>query len=412
MMEAARCLLCEDAPCFHGCPAGVNPKRFIRKIRFGNLGGAVRELKRANVLAASCAYICPCQNTCAAKCTSEKLDRPIDISMLQRFVCDWERQHGMIEPLAGNRTGKKVAIIGAGPAGLSCAANLSAIGHEAHIFETSGAAGGLLRSVVPAFRLPPEVLDFEIEFIKKLGVIFNFNSKIENPSQLLASGFNAVFMATGCAKPKGTTIISTEKQNVVSAMSFLKSAKEGSLKIQTGCRVIVIGGGDTAIDSAMVAARAGGRTAMLYRRGRADMPAYRPDIALAEETGVELIFNTIPRSVAGGESAQSLRCVRVKWLSAGRGSKDYAVEGSEFAVPCDLAIIAAGQEPESLFDLRTAPNGCVAVDHGFMTSAGGVFAGGDIVSGPATAVAAVGAGKLAAGFIDKFLIKKCSQNQT
>lgn len=414
MNEAARCLLCDDAPCFCGCPAGVSPKRFIRKIRFGNIKGAVRELKRANVLAGSCSYICPCQNTCMGKCTSEKLDSPINIIGLQKFVCEWERENGMIEPEPGTGTGSKVAVIGSGPSGLACAAELAVKGHKSVVFESSSELGGMLRQVIPAFRLPNEMLDFEIEFIKKLGVQFETGKEISDPKTLLGDDFKAVYIATGVGTSKKTGLIGEEKKNVYQALDFLAEQKKVAAELALlnsakqalplqGKRVVVVGGGDTAIDSARVSAKLGASVVMAYRRTRKDMPAYRPDISEAEEEGVELMFRTLPRSVLGGDVVQGLRAVKIRWEKSGRASDGYSVEGTEFTIPCDILILAVGQKLKSIFGLRESPHGYIAVDKNMMTSTPGIFAGGDIVSGPATAVAAVGAGKIAAGFINEFL---------
>ena len=400
MGEACRCLLCDDPPCHAGCPAGVNPKRFIRKVRFGNLAGAVRELKRSNILAASCSYICPCLETCGGRCTSEKLDRPIDIIGLQRFVCEWERKNGMIEPVRGAGNGARVAIVGAGPAGLACAAELAVMRHVPVIFDKDNGAGGMLRGVIPNFRLPLQVVDFEIEFIKKLGVSFEFGKTVEELSQLFNDGFKAVFVATGLSRSKGAGLIGEDKKGVCQALEFLRDAKT---TVAGARRVVVIGGGDTALDAARSLARAGASVVVAYRRTRRDMPAYRPDIAEAEKEGVEFLFRTLPRAIIGTDAAQGVRVTRIRWNEGGRLSAGYSVEGSEFTIPCDAVILAIGQESAGVFGLRPSPAGYIAVDKNMMTSQAGVFAGGDIVTGPLTAVAAVGAGKQAAGFINKFL---------
>jgi len=396
--EAYRCLMCEDAPCWHSCPAAVNPRKFVRKIRFDSLAEAARELRRANVLAGCCSYICPCGRTCVGNCTSEKLSRPIDIIGLQKFVCEWEISSGMIEPKKTDGGKGKVAIVGSGPAGLACAAELAVFGCQPVVFDSAPNAGGMLRSVIPEFRLPTRVLDFEIEFIKKLGVEFVMKTKIDDLSKLFDEGFKVVFVSTGACESKRTGIIGEDKKGVCEALEFLKGAKLnldncGSLN---GKRVVVVGGGDTAVDSARTAARAGALVTLLYRRTRLDMPAYRPDIEEAEKEGVEFVFRTMPRSIIGSEGVVGVKAAKIRWKGKGRQAEGYDVEGTEFTLPCDIVIMAAGQVSAGDFGLRTAPNGYIAVDKNMMTSGKGIFAGGDIVSGPSTAVAAVGSGKLAA----------------
>jgi NADPH-dependent glutamate synthase beta subunit-like oxidoreductase len=395
--------MCNDAPCFSGCPAGVNPRKFIRKIRFGNLAGAVRLIRTANILAGSCSYICPCLSTCSGKCTSDKLDRPIDIIGLQRYVCEWERTNGMVKPLPGTKTGKRVAVIGSGPAGLACAAELAVRGHVPVVFDEAGEAGGMLRQAIPDFRLPREMLDFEIDIIRALGVEFQLGVKVDDANKLLSDGFSAVFIGTGVGLAKKAGLTGEDKPGVFQALDFLRAAKKGAVELPADKRAVVIGGGDTAIDAARVLKRAGCRVMMVYRRTRADMPAYRPDIAIAEQEGIEIIFNTVVRSITGTDGVQGVRCVRVRWSEAGRVSTGYSVEGNEFPIPCGIVVQATGQEPGTLFDLRTSPKNYIAVDHKMMTSTPGIFAGGDIVSGPATAVEAVAQGKLAAGFVDEYL---------
>lgn len=403
-LEAMRCLMCADAPCACDCPSGVDARSFIRKIRFDNLDGAVRLLKKSNVLAASCSRICPTDELCCKSCTAKELSRPIDIAALQRFVMDWERGVGMIEPARPKRDGKKVAVVGSGPAGLGCAAELAVRGHVVTVFERDSEAGGMLKNYIPSFRLPPEVVDFEIEFIKKLGVEFVLNQIIDSPVKLLKEGFAAVFIAAGLHRLKAPEIIDAGAIGVYPAFSFLKDAKYGRMP-SLGKRVVVIGGGDTALDCARVAKREGVECFLLYRRTQKEMPACRNEIDHAWSEGIEFYFRTIVRAITGGDHVKGVRCVRIRWHEKMQGlNQGYDVEGAEFQIACDSVILASGQEPEFAFGLRTTPNGLLAVNkETMMTSEKGVFAGGDMVFGGGTVARAVGQGRQAALKIDEYL---------
>lgn len=403
-MEAGRCLMCADAPCSCNCPAGVDARAFIRKIRFDNLDGAVRMLKGANVLAASCARICPTGTSCAKECSSKELLRPIDIAGLQHFVMDYERGIGMIEPERVPLEKPPVAVVGSGPAGLGCAAELATRGHPITVFEDSDAPGGVLRQYIPSFRLPTGVVDFEIEFIRKLGVEFECNQKVENPRKLLSNGFKAVFIATGLHRSKAGDMLRADLPGVYQALDFLRMAKRGELP-DPGKRVLVVGGGDTAIDAARVAKRAGCESFIVYRRTQKEMPAYANEIEDAWHEGVEFYFRVLPRAVVGDDRAKGLRCVRIKWHPAALPGmkRGYEVEGQEFVINCDTIVNAIGQESESTFGLRTLPNGLLAVEKDeFETSEPGIFAGGDCIAA-GTAADAVGMGKKAAIKISEYL---------
>ncbi|MFA4874403.1 MAG: FAD-dependent oxidoreductase, partial [bacterium] len=396
--------MCADAPCVCDCPAGVDARAFIRKVRFDNLDGAVRMLRRYNVLAGSCAYICPTGVLCGKECSAESLSRPIDIQGLQRFVMEYERRVGMIEPLASKRTGKRIAVVGAGPAGLGCAAELAGRDHSVTVFEREAAAGGMLGLCIPSFRLPLEVLDFEIEFIRKLGVEFAFNTSVDDPKRLLAEGFDAVFVATGLDKPRESGFVGADIPGVYQALDFLRAAKRGEIQ-DLGKRAVVIGGGDTALDAARTARSLGVECLVLYRRTQREMPAYPEEIDAAWDEGVEFYFRTVVHAVHGPDRTTGARCVRVRWREKVPGLPHaFDVEGTEFTIACDSVIIATGHDPASTFGLRTTPGGMLAVDRAtFATSVPGVFAGGDIAFGGGTAARAVGHGRLAALAIEGYL---------
>jgi len=407
-MEAERCLMCDDAPCTCNCPSGVDARGFIRKIRFDNLDGAIKLLRRANVLAASCARICPTGRTCAKECTSKGLLDAIDIAGLQRFVMDYEMERGMINPSHPNLNGISVAVIGSGPAGLGCAAELALLGHPVTVFEKLSLPGGVLRHHIPSFRLASDVVDFEVEFIKKLGVKFECNSYIDDYKKLFDDGFGAIFIATGLIKSKDSLIDGSNKKGVYGAMDFLYSIKQNNLD-DLGDDIAVIGGGDTAMDVARVAVRKGKCATVIYRRSRSDMPAYDEDIDDAWKEGAEFRFLTVPLEIIGGENVEGIRCTRIKWKIPKGGSSrpfEFDAVGDEFVIPCDTVVFAMGQIPDLTFSLKVSKRGFIDVgSNGFSTSETGVFAGGDITYA-GTAVQAVGMGKAAAGIIDGYLTKK------
>ena len=405
--EARRCLMCADAPCACNCPAGVDARLFIRKIRFDNLAGAVRSLRRCNVMAGSCARICPTGTLCGKGCLAAGLSRPIDIGGLQRFVMDWERENGMIDPAVPVRDGAKVAVVGSGPAGLGAAAELAVRGHLVTVFERDDQLGGMLNQCIPAWRLPGDVVDFEIEFIRKLGVEFLLGQTMDENKEFFARGYEAVFLATGLTKQRGGEIIGAKTPGVFQALDVLRAVKRGG-EINFGRRAVVIGGGDTALDAARTARRSGADCVLLYRRTQREMPAYPNEVDEAWNEGVEFYFRVIPRAVIGNDAVKGVRCVRIRWHKPMPGmAMAYDVEGSEFVIACDSVIVATGQGPESTFGLRTTPNGLVAVDKdSMMTSHPGVFAGGDLVFGGGTAARAVGMGRLAAAKIDEYLKSK------
>jgi len=393
--------MCDDAPCHKGCPASVNPRMFIRKIRFGDMAGAVRLLRNVNILSASCAYICPCQSTCCGECTSEKLDSSIDIAGLQRYVMAWEKENGFVDIKTPTSNGKKVAVVGSGPAGLSCAANLASKGYSVEVFEKDSSFGGQLRLSIPAFRLPPEVLDFEIEFIKNLGVKFRNNSEIKDLNNL-KNEFDAVFVATGLMGSRNLGIEGDTKDGVYQALDFLIRSKKGE-KFNLGKRVLVVGGGDTAIDSARVAKKMGADVLMLYRRTQKDMPAYRPDIDLAFSEGVEFWFRVVPVELKGEGKVEGIRLKRVKWKGEGRKAKEFEQEGPDFEIKADTVINAVGQTMDNDYGLDKNDWGGIQFDQKTAMAKEGIFVGGDFAYGAGTAVAAIGTGTKVAEEINKFV---------
>lgn len=396
--------MCSDAPCDCDCPAGVDARAFIRKIRFENLEGAVRLLRRGNVLAASCAWICPSGALCSKGCLAAGLSRPIDIAGLQLFVMEWERAKGMIEPRSPKRDGFPVAVVGSGPAGLGAAAELALRGHLVTLFESSDLFGGVLRQHIPSWRLPDDVVDFDLDFIRRLGVEFVTGKEIADPKMLLAEGYRAVFLGTGLDRPQEGDILNAKLPGVFQALDLLRRTRLGEA-LELGGRAVVIGGGDSALDAARTIRRQGKECIILYRRTKREMPAYGPDAAAAWEEGIEFFFRVIVRAVVGEGRVQGVRCVRIRWNDPIPGERrGWRVEGAEFVIPCESVVLAMGQMPASTFGLRTTPKGFVAVDHTtMMTSEPGVFAGGDLAFGGGTAARAVGQGREAAERMDAYV---------
>ncbi|MBI5486267.1 MAG: NAD-dependent dihydropyrimidine dehydrogenase subunit PreA [Deltaproteobacteria bacterium] len=409
--EALRCLGCHDAPCRCGCPAGVDPRAFIRKIRFGNLTGAARLLRAGNFFYGISGYVCPSGRTCVSKCTSDKLDRPIDIQGLQRYVAEWER--GLAEagqfPLrvvkpAVRWAKRPVAVVGAGPAGLSCAAELALQGRRVVVFDAAPKAGGMMRRVIPWFRLPAEMVDYEIGILESLGVELRMGREVKDPHELRGEGFAAVFVATGTWSTRKLGIPNEHLPGVISPLELLEQARAtGSPAI--GSRVVVIGGGDVALDAARTAARLGARATVVYRRGRSAMPAYGQEVEEGLADGVEFLFHCVPDAILGTDHVTGIRLRRVKWESGERTALKFEARGAPLELEADTIVPAVGLVPgeRGRLGLGGGEGGWLATDGAGRTSMPWVFAGGDVVSGPSTVVAAVGAGRKAAQAIGGFL---------
>ncbi|MFH1143135.1 MAG: NAD-dependent dihydropyrimidine dehydrogenase subunit PreA [Candidatus Eisenbacteria bacterium] len=404
LAEAERCLLCEDPPCGAGCPAGIDPRTFIRKIRFGDLAGAARHLRDRNILAGSCAELCPVPMLCVGRCLHEKLDRPIDIAGLQRFVCLWERLRGGLTIDRPCGSGPAVAVVGAGPAGLSCAAELARRGFAVTLFERERAAGGVLRAAIPSYRLPPEVLDYEIELVAGLGVTFRLGVEVKSAAELLRQ-HAAVYVATGAGESMPLRIAGESSRHVISALRYLRDARRGQAA-QLGNRVTIIGGGNTAVDAARWVRRTGREATILYRRGPAEMPAYRDEVEAALREGVEMLLRVTPVEfiTSGPEELAGVRLQRVRWHGRGRDAVECEAEGGPFDFPCDDVLVAAGLRPGAPLGLETDRQGVLVHDPDtWMTSTPGIFAGGDAATGPRTAVEAVHTGRAAAAAIEAHL---------
>jgi len=398
--EAARCLLCHDAPCSAGCPAGTDPGSFIRAIRFRNPKGAAEIIRENNVMGGTCARVCPYDKLCEEACSRTELDRPIEIGKLQRYAVEQEKAFGMktLKCPRGPKKGK-VACIGAGPASLACAAELAKEGCAVTIFEREQKAGGVLTYGITPSRLPQKVVDWDIASVKGLGVKFVFGKKVKAADLIAKEGFDAVFVGIGLWKSAGVGVPGENLKNILSAVDFLKKARtEGGFKAMKGKKVIVIGGGDVAMDCAVTAKLSGAADVNIwYRRTVAEAPANMAEIEYALSLGITIAQNFAPKEFKG---ASKVEFAEFK----GRDGK------SEAKVACDYVVLGIGQQAEDVTavaeGVEVANKGCIAAKKGGKTAVNGVFAAGDIVNGGKTVVEAVADGKECADAILAYLKRK------
>jgi len=399
MEEAARCLLCVDAPCSEGCPANTDPGKFIRSIRFRNPKGAAETIRENNPLGGVCAYVCPFGRLCEKACSRSGIDKPIKIGKLQRYAIEQEEAFGMSCGKPEADTGFKVACVGSGPASIGCAAELAMSGVQVTVFEREDKPGGVLAYGITPARLPQAVVDHDIDMVRSMGVKFECGSAVGDSLSvdgLFDQGFDAVFVGAGLWKAKAPDIPGLDLKNVYTAVEFLRSARmSGGFKAAEGKNVVVIGGGDVAMDCAATAKLSGAANVMIwYRRTIGEAPATMDEIKYVTELGVGLCQNFAPASVeeAGGG------------LVAHFKGRDGA---SEASAACDIVVFAIGQGPEDM----TGPFGVGTDDKGFIkagpqTDRQGVFAAGDAVYGGKTVVEAVAKGKEAGQAILEYLNKK------
>jgi glutamate synthase (NADPH/NADH) small chain len=428
LQEASRCIQCKNAGCTEGCPVGVDIPQFIAAVREGNMPEAVRILKRKNSLPGICGRVCPQETQCEQFCNLAKKDASIAIGRLERYVADWDHSQGLsnephnpsIEP-----SGKRVAIVGAGPAGLTAAADLVKLGHEVTIFEALHVAGGVLMYGIPEFRLPKEIVQAEVEYVKSLGVEIRLDSvvgKIATVDELLEEGYDAVFLGTGAGLPMFLDVPGENLNGIYSANEFLTRINlmkaylfpEYDTPIHAGKRVAVIGGGNVAMDSARCALRLGAKKVyIVYRRSRVEMPARGEEVENAEEEGI--IFKLLTNPVAffgdGRGCVAAMGCVQMELGEPDTSGRRRPIPktGSEFIMEVDTAVIALGTTPNPLVatttrGLETTRRGTVVADEETgKTLKDRVWAGGDIVTGAATVISAMGAGKRAAASMDAYL---------
>ncbi len=411
LVEAHRCLYCYDAPCTHACPTHIDIPKFIKKIASGNLVGSARTILEANLMGATCARVCPVEELCEGACVLGAEHRPIAIGRLQRYATDYVYERGMDVFKPGLPTGKKVAVIGAGPAGLTCAGELAKLGHSVTVFEKRELAGGLSTYGIIGLREPVEVALAEVEMVRRLGVEIKTQMELgRNLSwEELRTQFDAVFLSIGLGAVP-TLGIPGEEQ-VVDGLEFIEAAKLNPHQLRVGTQVAVIGAGNTAMDCATIAKRMGAeRVTVVYRRSEKEMTAYPHEYSFVKNEGVEFRFLTQPVEVLSeGGQVVGLRCVRMELGEPDASGRPAPrpVAGSEFVLPCDQVVKAIGQEKPALaqvLGLQTE-KGYIKVNDNFETSLPNVYAGGDCVRarGAASTVMAVQDGKMAAFAIHRRL---------
>ncbi|HBV89066.1 MAG TPA: glutamate synthase (NADPH), homotetrameric [Desulfosporosinus sp.] len=423
--EAKRCLQCKNPKCIAGCPVSVLIPDFIKKIAEGDFQEAGNVLKIKNSLPAVCGRVCPQENQCESKCILGIKGESVAIGRLERFAADYGMKAGKSEFEKPEPSGKRVAIIGAGPAGLACAGDLAKAGHAVTVFEALHVAGGVLMYGIPQFRLPKEIVQTEIDNLKEMGVEILTNQvvgKITSVDELLENGYDAAFIGTGAGLPYFMDIPGENLNGVYSANEFLTRTNlmkgykfpDYATPVKVGKNVAVLGAGNVAMDSARTALRLGAENVyIIYRRSRDEMPARKEELEHAEEEGIQFRLLTNPVAIEGDERGwvKSLTCLRYELGepdASGRRSP-IAIKGSEFEIPMDTVVVAIGQGPNPLVTTSTPGlelnkrGNIVADPETLMTSKPGVFAGGDIVTGAATVILAMGAGKKAAAGIDNYL---------
>lgn len=418
--EASRCLQCKNPKCVTGCPVNVDIPKFIGYIKEGKYYMAIKSIKRTNNLPGICGRVCPQENQCEKMCVMGIKNEPINIGKLERFAADLKEEQKLPEIIP---TKKKIAIIGSGPSGLTCAADLALMGHKVTIFEALHDTGGVLRYGIPEFRLPKRIVDDEVSYISKLGVEIKKNEIIGRIYTLdeLRKKFDAVFIGVGAGLPKFLGIPGENLNYVYSANEFLtrinlmKAYKfpDYATPIKKGKKVVVVGGGNVAMDSARSARRLGADVTIVYRRSLEEMPARIEEIHHAQEEGIHFMMLTNPVRILGTEKVEGIECVQMRLGEPDESGrrKPVPIEDSEFITECDIAIIAIGQGPNPLLTRTVSighnEKGYFLVDENMMTSIPGVFAGGDITGGEegsgATVINAMGAGKKAAAAINKWV---------
>ena len=413
LAEASRCLYCYNAPCSEACPAGIGVPDFIRKISTGNMKGATRVILQANILGATCARVCPVDKLCEGACVLGKVERPVAIGRLQRFVTDWAAEKKVSVVQRGQPVGKQVAVVGAGPAGLACATELLKMGYSVTIFEAREKGGGLDTYGIVPFRLPTELSLAEVSVVEGLGAEIRTETAVgrDVPVEALLENYDAVFVGVGLGKGQPLGIRGEELAGVYDALDLLEAVKCGQVdRFALGTTVAVIGGGNTAIDAATTAKRLGAEEVMvLYRRSEQEMPAYRAELDFARLEGVHLHWLTAPTSILGETRVEGLECVKMRLGEPDESGRrrPLPIPGSEYRIKADTVIKAVGQVPVAgIADLLgvKSENGLITVDpETGSTSNGRIFAGGDCVTGGGEVVYAVQAGKRAAKGIDKLL---------
>ena len=424
LLESSRCLNCRNPRCVEHCPVGIRIPEFIAQVKAGAFAEAARVIARDSSLPAVCGRVCPQETQCEGSCILGVKGEPVAIGKLERFVADWSRANGGVAVEKAPANGKKVAVVGSGPSGLACASDLAKLGYDVTIFEVLHKAGGVLQYGIPEFRLPKErVVEPEVASVKALGVKIETNvvvGRTVTVDDLLdREGFSAVFVGSGAGLPRFMGIPGESLNGVFSANEFLTRSNlmkaydpESDTPIFVGRRVAVVGGGNVAMDAARTALRLGSEVSIVYRRTEKELPARAEEVHHAIEEGIDFQMLTNPVEILGDEKGwvRALRCIRMELGepdASGRRSP-IPVSGSEFEIPADAVIMALGTSPNPLIasttkGLETERHGCIVADEAGATTRPGVFAGGDAVTGAATVILAMGAGRRAAKAIDEYL---------
>jgi len=427
--EASRCLQCKKPKCVEGCPVGVKIPEFVKLIAEGDFIGAAKKLKEDNSLPAVCGRVCPQESQCESLCVLGKKDDPVAVGRLERFAADYERAQGTVElPQIPPPTGKKIAVVGSGPAGLTLAGDLIKFGHQVTIFEALHKPGGVLVYGIPEFRLPKAIVDAEVDYLKRLGVEIRYNhviGMILTVDELFEMGYEAVFLGVGAGLPVFMNIPGENLCGVYSANEYLTRSNlmkaylfpEYDTPIALGKNVAVIGGGNVAMDSARTALRLGADNVhIVYRRSKTELPARAEEVHHAEEEGVQIKFLTAPIRYLGNDDGWvvGMECIEMELGEpddSGR-RRPLPIEGSNFTLDVDLAVVAIGTGANPIIT-GTVPNlelnkwGYIVADEATgKTTREGVYAGGDIVTGAATVILAMGAGRNASQAIHQYLMNK------
>ena len=423
-LEASRCLNCKNPRCVGACPVSVKIPTFVSLVAEGKFADAASVIAEDSSLPAICGRVCPQETQCEGSCILGIKGEPVAIGKLERFVADWSRENGGVKPVVAPANGHKVAVIGSGPAGLACASDLAKLGYDVTIFEALHRAGGVLEYGIPEFRLPKDkVVAAEIAAVKALGVKIETNviagRTVTIDSLLDEEGFAAVFVGSGAGLPRFMNIPGEHYNGVFSANEFLtrnnlmKAYRDDyDTPIRAGKKVVVVGGGNVAMDAARTALRLGAETTIVYRRTENELPARKEEVHHAKEEGIQFAMLTNPVEVIGDENGwvKAVKCIRMELGEPDESGRRSPVEvpGSEFEIETDTVIMSLGTSPNPLIaktttGLETTRRGCLVADEDGATTRKGVFAGGDAVTGAATVILAMGAGRKAAAAIHKYI---------
>ena len=426
-LEASRCLNCKNPRCVSACPVNINIPAFIQQVAEGDYAAAAAIISEDSSLPSICGRVCPQENQCEGSCILGIKGEAVAIGKLERFVGDWALENDCKGDVNVPSNGKKVAVIGSGPAGLACASDLAKLGYDVTVFEALHKLGGVLVYGIPEFRLPKDkIVAREIDNLRKLGVKFETDvivgRTITIDSLMNEEGFEAVFIGSGAGLPRFMGIEGENLNGVVSANEFLTRAnlmhaydEQYDTPIYVGKRVAVVGGGNVAMDAVRTAKRLGAEATIIYRRSEAELPARREEVHHAKEEGIEFRMLTNPTLVIGDNKGwvTGLSCVEMELGEPDESGRRSPVvkEGSDFTIECDVVIMALGTSPNPLLKsttrgLETNRRGCIVADENGATTREGVFAGGDAVTGAATVILAMGAGRKAANTIDEYIKSK------